>query len=100
MNAIVCLKDVLKLIDIPGHERLRDKFFENYKNVARGVVFVVDSSTLQQSIRDAAEYLYNILCDSTIANNCPKFLILCNKQDQSLAKGCNVIKSIFEKELY
>lgn len=98
-NFVTNGNDVLKIIDIPGHERLREKFFEEYKNVTRGIVFVVDSSTVQQNIRDAAEYLYNILCDSTIANNCPKLLILCNKQDQSLSKGRNVIKSIFEKEL-
>lgn len=78
---------------------MRDKFFEQYKSVAKGIVFVVDSLTLQQDVRDAAEYLYNILTDLIIVQNKPKILILCNKQDQSLAKGSNVVKSIFEKEL-
>ncbi|CAH0555451.1 unnamed protein product [Brassicogethes aeneus] len=91
--------DVLKIVDIPGHERLRNKFFENHKNFAKGIVFVVDSMTLQQDIRDAAEFLYNIITDPVILSNNVSLLILCNKQDQTLAKGCNVIKSIFEKEL-
>lgn len=89
----------MKIIDVPGHERLRDKFFEQYKSLAKGIVFVVDSLTLQQDVRDAAEYLYNILTDAVVVQNKPKILILCNKQDQSLAKGSNVVRSIFEKEL-
>ncbi|KAJ8945040.1 hypothetical protein NQ318_019035 [Aromia moschata] len=91
--------DVLKVVDIPGHERLRNKFFEQYKDIAKGLVFVVDSATIQQDIRDAAEFLYNILVDPVIVNNCPNLLILCNKQDQTLAKGATAVKSIFEKEL-
>lgn len=86
-------------MDIPGHERLRDKFFEQYKGIAKGVVFVVDSVTLQQDIRDVAEFLYNILIDSVIASGCSDVLILCNKQDQTFAKGTTAVKSILEKEL-
>ncbi|XP_019870565.1 signal recognition particle receptor subunit beta [Aethina tumida] len=89
----------LKIIDIPGHERLRDKFFEEHKNSAKGIVFVIDSVTLQQDVRDAADFLYNVLTDTTVTSICPKILILCNKQDHTLAKGCNIIKSILEKEL-
>ncbi|KAJ8964853.1 hypothetical protein NQ314_004571 [Rhamnusium bicolor] len=91
--------DTLKIVDIPGHERLRDKFFEQYKGIAKGIVFVVDSLTLQQDIRDAAEFLYNILVDPVVLSNCPSLLILCNKQDQTFAKGGTAVKSIFEKEL-
>ncbi|KAJ4431165.1 hypothetical protein ANN_19760, partial [Periplaneta americana] len=45
----------LKVIDIPGHERLRGKFFDEYKAIARGIVYVVDSVTFQKDIRDVAE---------------------------------------------
>ncbi|KAL3268424.1 hypothetical protein HHI36_007537 [Cryptolaemus montrouzieri] len=89
----------LKVVDIPGHERLRYKFFDEHKSAARGIVFVVDSLTFQQDLKDVAEYLYNILSDDVLAKNKTKFLILCNKQDQTLAKGSNAIKSILEKEL-
>ncbi|EFA10591.1 signal recognition particle receptor subunit beta [Tribolium castaneum] len=89
----------LKIVDIPGHERLRNKFIEQYKELTRGIVFVVDSSTIQQDVRDTAEFLYNILVDSTVVRNSPNLLILCNKQDQTLAKGSNAVKSILEKEL-
>ncbi|KAJ8920053.1 hypothetical protein NQ315_011706 [Exocentrus adspersus] len=91
--------DALNIVDIPGHERLRNKFFEQYKSMAKSVVFVLDSVTLQQNIRDVAEFLYDILVDPVISSGCSDMLILCNKQDQPFAKGATAVKSILEKEL-
>uniref|UniRef100_A0A6P7G1H8 Signal recognition particle receptor subunit beta n=1 Tax=Diabrotica virgifera virgifera TaxID=50390 RepID=A0A6P7G1H8_DIAVI len=91
--------EVLRIIDIPGHERLRDKFFEQYKEITKGIVYVVDSNTITQDIRDAAEFLYNMLVDPVVIKNKPKLLILCNKQDYTFAKGGSAVKAIFEKEL-
>lgn len=45
----------VRVVDIPGHERLRGRFFDDYKDSARGIVFVVDSTTLHKDIRDVAE---------------------------------------------
>ncbi|XP_078032593.1 signal recognition particle receptor beta [Augochlora pura] len=87
----------LKLVDIPGHERLRYKFFHNFKSSAKGVVYVIDSVTFQKDIRDVAEYLYNILSEPSMQNK--SVLILCNKQDQTMAKGSSVIKTLLEREL-
>ena len=42
-------------MDIPGHERLRYKYFDKFKSSAKGLVFIIDSSTIQKDIRDAAE---------------------------------------------
>ncbi|RZF44663.1 hypothetical protein LSTR_LSTR000615 [Laodelphax striatellus] len=89
----------LRLIDIPGHERLRGRYIDTYKGLARGVVFVIDSVTLQKEIRDAAEFLYTLLLDPVLLKAKPQLLILCNKQDQTMAKGANVVKSLLEKEL-
>ncbi|OXU27447.1 hypothetical protein TSAR_002486, partial [Trichomalopsis sarcophagae] len=88
----------VKIVDIPGHERLRYKYFDKYKNSAKGLVFIIDSSTIQKDIRDAAEYLYTLLSDPSLSRNIP-VLILCNKQDHTLAKGSNVIKTLLEKEM-
>lgn len=44
-----------RLVDIPGHYRVRDKCFELYKRNAKGIIFVVDSVTVQKDIRDVAE---------------------------------------------
>lgn len=48
-------KRVCRLVDIPGHERVRNKFFDQYKKTARVLVFMIDSSTLQKDVRDVAE---------------------------------------------
>jgi signal recognition particle receptor subunit beta len=45
----------IRVVDIPGHERARHKFFDQYKLLAKGLVFMVDSVTIQKDIRDAAE---------------------------------------------
>lgn len=44
-----------RVVDIPGHERVRGKFFDQYKSSAKGVVFVVDSVTLPKDVKDVAE---------------------------------------------
>nr|CAG4650435.1 EOG090X0C7N [Sida crystallina] len=92
-------KKPLQIIDIPGHERVRQKFFDTYKSSARGVIYVIDSLNFTKDIRDVAEYLYTVLLDPVINSNRPPVLILCNKQDHALAKGMQVIKTQLEKEM-
>lgn len=45
----------LTIYDVPGHERIRYAAFEKIKNVTGGIVFLVDSATIQKDVRDAAE---------------------------------------------
>ncbi|XP_053598018.1 signal recognition particle receptor subunit beta [Microplitis demolitor] len=87
----------LQVVDIPGHERLRYKFIDKYKTQAIGLIYVIDSVSIQKDIRDVTEFLYNILSDSKIQKI--PVLILCNKQDQTMAKGSAVIKTMIEKEM-
>lgn len=42
-------------------------------------------------------FLYTILADQ--ATSSVPVLILCNKQDETLAKGSSVIKTLLEKEM-
>ncbi|KOB69176.1 Signal recognition particle receptor beta [Operophtera brumata] len=51
----------MRIVDLPGQERLRNKFFD--------------------------QYLYTILVDPVVQSISPPVLILCNKQDQPIAKG-------------
>ncbi|XP_018371600.1 PREDICTED: signal recognition particle receptor subunit beta [Trachymyrmex cornetzi] len=88
----------LRIVDIPGDERLRGKYFDKYKLSVKGLVYIIDAVTIQKEIRDVAEYLYNLLSDPDIQKNVP-VLIMCNKQDQTMAKGCYVIKALLEKEM-
>lgn len=55
---------------------------------------------MQKEVKDVAEFLYFILTDTVVYSNGPKILILCNKQDETLAKGSSVIRSLLEKEMY
>lgn len=45
----------LRVVDLPGHERLRVKFLDHYKNTTKAVGFVIDSVMVQKEIRDVAE---------------------------------------------
>lgn len=86
---------IIKFVDIPGNERLRNKFFDEFKYLARGIIYVIDSVTFQKDVKDVADYLYTILADQ---QSIP-ILILCNKQDETMAKSSVVIKNLLEKEL-
>ncbi|XP_005094006.1 signal recognition particle receptor subunit beta [Aplysia californica] len=89
----------LRVIDLPGHERIRGQLLDEFKSLARGIVFVVDSGTLQKEVKEVAEYLYMLLSDRTVSSNAPPILILCNKQDLTLSKGAKVIRKQLEKEM-
>ncbi|CAM9307852.1 unnamed protein product [Bubo scandiacus] len=87
------------LIDLPGHESLRLQFLERFKAAARAIVFVVDSVAFQREVKDVAEFLYQVLVDSTVLKNAPALLIACNKQDVTMAKSAKLIQHQLEKEL-
>lgn len=44
-----------RIVDIPGHERLRLRFYDQYKVSTKGIIFMIDSVTVQKDIRDVAE---------------------------------------------
>lgn len=89
----------LELVDIPGHERIWKQSLEQYKGSARALVFVVDSQNVAKEFKNVVEYLYTILSDPTVQSNRPNILILCNKQDDILAKRAHVVKTMIEKEM-
>ncbi|XP_077207054.1 serotransferrin [Paroedura picta] len=87
------------LIDLPGHESLRLQFLDRFKAAARAIVFVVDSVAFQREMKDVAEFLYQVLTDSTVLKNAPPLLVACNKQDVTMAKSSKLIQQQLEKEL-
>jgi len=92
-------KGVLHILDLPGHERLRGKYFDDFKPIARAIIFVIDSISIQKDIADVADFLYDILTDSTVSKVKPPILLLCNKQDQIMAKSASVVQALLEREL-
>jgi Predicted GTPase len=93
------LQKNIKIVDLPGEDRLRNKFFDQYKSSAKGIVYVLDSSTVQKTLRDVAESLYVILADPQVQSSRVNILVCCNKQDQTLAKSSSVVKTLLQKEL-
>lgn len=89
----------LKLVDLPGAERLRPRLWEQYRDKARNVVFVVDSATVNSKLRDLCEYLYSLMSDPMIHKNKIGFTIACHKQDLPETMGRDEMKTILEKEL-
>lgn len=45
----------VRLVDLPGHERLRLRLLDSYRNSTKAIVFVVDSAMIQKEIKDVAE---------------------------------------------
>lgn len=87
------------LKDLPGNDRVRQKFWESNKAGVRGIICVIDAAGGSKSIRDGADVLYNILTDPLVAKVRPNVLIFANKQDLPTAKGIRVIRASLEREI-
>ncbi|CAO3664317.1 unnamed protein product [Umbelopsis vinacea] len=97
-NGASITKQPIQLVDVPGHERLRFRYTD-FMPIARGVIFVVDSTTVGRSARTTAEYLYDILANQhTIKSKIP-ILIACNKTDLFTALPTSKIQTILEAEI-
>jgi len=92
-------KQTLLLKDLPGHDRVRNKWWESHKSRLRGVVCVLDAAGGAKAIRDAADVLYTVLTDSVVLSLKPRVLILANKQDLIPAGREVNVRAQLEKEL-
>ncbi|KAK2720794.1 signal recognition particle receptor subunit beta-like [Artemia franciscana] len=91
-------KKRLTVVDIPGHIRFRQEFFDAHKRVAKAIVFVVDSTTYTRNLKDITEYIYDILTDDQIATASPRILVFCNKCDKG-SRVKDAVKNAIEKEM-
>ena len=92
-------RPALLLKDIPGNDRVRQKFWDENKGGVRGIIVVVDAAGGSKAIRDAADVLYWVLTDSVVTSVRPDVLIFANKQDLPTAKGIRVIRTALEREM-
>lgn len=56
----------LRIVDVPGHPRIRDQFRE-YMPDAKAVAFVVDASTVSRNGAAVAEYVMSFTFTSTLS---------------------------------
>jgi len=87
------------LVDLPGHERVRNTLLYKHKDNARAVVFLIDSVKFPKEVRDVAELMYDVLANRTMQHNKASILVACNKQDQPMAKSCTAVRAQLEKEI-
>lgn len=89
----------IRLIDLPGAERLRVRLWEHYRNKAKHIMYVIDSTKIDSNLRDVCEYLYQILADELVYKNNTSVTVVCHKQDLSGKKDKEAMRSILEDEL-
>ncbi|KAK7361801.1 hypothetical protein VNO77_03885 [Canavalia gladiata] len=88
----------VRVVDVPGHSRLRLKLDE-YLPRAAGVVFVVDAVDFLTNCRAASEYLYDILTKGSVVRKKIPLLILSNKTDKASAHSKEFICRQMAKEI-
>ncbi|KAL5965770.1 Signal recognition particle receptor subunit beta [Taenia solium] len=89
----------LRVIDVPGLKKLRFECINKQKANTSGVIFVIDSTSIKDTLKDTAEYLFDLMTDATLARSHVPFLILCNKKDLPDAKDAVSIERMLEAEL-
>jgi signal recognition particle receptor subunit beta len=88
----------VKIVDFPGHPRLRGGL-PNFLKRARGIVFVIDSTTVSDNVTPICQYLFEVMTTSSIAAQKLPLLIACNKSDLGSSSSLAKIKSTLETEL-
>jgi signal recognition particle receptor subunit beta len=90
----------IHIIDIPGNLRIRQRDFNTNKTSAKAMIFVLDSTTINEDSKDVSDYLYDILREKTFRQQRLPLLIFCNKQDLNNAnETIESIRHSLENEL-
>ena len=70
----------LKIIDVPGHERLKN-VRENQLKECGAILYMVDSCVVEPHRTEAAEELFDVLTHPSVLRRKVPVLIACNKSD-------------------
>ncbi|KAL1735369.1 signal recognition particle receptor beta subunit-domain-containing protein [Schizophyllum commune] len=99
------LNQPLRVIDVPGHPRVRDQFKAHLPE-ARAVAFVVDASTVSRNGARVAEHLHTILralSHLPPSQPTPALAILAHKSDLlkagAPALAASRVRTVLEREL-
>ena len=97
----------MKLIDVPGHPRLRSLVFEHLP-MAHQILFLIDGTSIAQDPGPTVELLYDILCHPCL-HGLQKFAkrpqgtlikIIVNKSDDVVKfVGKHRVQALLEKEM-
>ncbi|PNH03471.1 Signal recognition particle receptor subunit beta [Tetrabaena socialis] len=89
----------VKVLDLPGHPRLRSKL-DQYLRDASAVVLVLDSADITPHKTEAAEDLFEVLTHPTVLRRRVPVLLACNKADlETQAHSVEFCRRTLEKQL-
>uniref|UniRef100_A0A6B2LNJ9 Signal recognition particle receptor subunit beta n=1 Tax=Arcella intermedia TaxID=1963864 RepID=A0A6B2LNJ9_9EUKA len=92
------MKKPVRVIDYPGHHRLRTGLTPLIRNAAC-IVFMVDANSDAETLTKCSDLLYELLTNAFVYNNAIPLLVACNKSEMTTSKGVDHIKSLLESEL-
>jgi len=92
------LQKPIRVIDYPGHDRLREGLTKLLLKVA-GVIFMVDANAEDETLRKSADLLYVLFTNKHLYNNQVPFHVACNKSEMLTCKPIEDIQNIIENEL-
>jgi len=96
-NPSGCLDRSVEVVDIPGHKRMEGSI-RNYLPTSRCIIYMVDS-TNKESLKAAAESLYDILESPIVSDRLTSILIACNKTDLPSARQPASIMDTLSREI-
>ncbi|EFJ49222.1 hypothetical protein VOLCADRAFT_80798 [Volvox carteri f. nagariensis] len=89
----------VRVLDLPGHPRLRSKL-EQFLKDASAVVLVIDSADITPNKTEAAEDLFEVLTHPAVARRRLPVLLACNKADlETQAHSVDFCRRTIEKQL-
>lgn len=90
-----------RLMEFPGHLKLRNKLFETLQNSSniKGLLFLVDSTVDPRELTSTAEFFIDILQVTERFPNGVDILIACNKSESFTARPPLKIRFALEKEI-
>lgn len=91
-------KKSIKIVDFPGHRRVREDLLTALPT-SGALVFVVDAVTIRSDIRPVAQFLYDLFTNQIVNKAALPVLVACNKQDIVTASRPAEVRSLLEKEL-
>lgn len=89
----------LRIIDIPGHEKLRNQEFNKRLPEARAIVFLVDSFAASKGASQLAELFYDVLSNTEVVSHSIPLLVVANKRDLATSITPEKLKPLLESEL-
>ncbi|KAI9294448.1 P-loop containing nucleoside triphosphate hydrolase protein [Neoconidiobolus thromboides FSU 785] len=90
---------MMKIIDVPGHDKLRAQLINKYENSIKGIVFMIDAFSATRNIIKVSEALYDILSQPFVIENSLPILIIANKSDLATSISIPRLKSLLESEI-